>query len=266
MSAKYPLLTICIGNTHTSMAQWRDWRFETWKTGAVFPRQAEAILNQGLRGDVKILIAGVVPKERPRVCNWLKKWNASPHLYRRDFSAGIQIIPKPAEKVGDDRLLGALGALSIEPSRPWVVVDTGTAMTVNAVRPGNRSRLPRFEGGLIVPGAQLSLNVLGAGTAQLPVLKFLPSFKSDFIGRNTAQAIQYGVFQAQLATAIALAEGQLKILGARAHVMLTGGLANFAKFRIPFINAFGAKRVSICGTELLHFGLAEAWRRNAKHG
>ncbi len=118
-------------------------------------------------------------------------WVSKPGAFEKTCAVPLRCMPKPASAIGDDRLASALGALSLGPALPWVVVDCGTAMTVNAVSPlrtlpravaadappvglpvRSRGMLGTFEGGLIVPGEALMLHSLHAGTAQVP--QFMP--------------------------------------------------------------------------------------------
>ena len=69
------------------------------------------------------------------------------------------------ERLGIDRLIGAYAA-SIRCSTPLVVVDAGSAVTVDWVRNGPSGR-PVFAGGAILPGICLQHAVLATGTEGL---------------------------------------------------------------------------------------------------
>ena len=87
----------------------------------------------------------------------------------------LDIKPVPSQSVGEDRLAACLGALALSPDAAWVVVDCGTALTLNVVNPIDRNTALRhstsalleglgtFEGGLILPGERLMLNSLFTG-------------------------------------------------------------------------------------------------------
>src|SRR5258707_3338212 len=68
------------------------------------------------------------------------------------------------ERVGLDRLAAALAAKAIRGTRPTIVVDAGTAITVDLV-----SADGAFEGGVILPGFRLTAQALAAGTNLLPL-------------------------------------------------------------------------------------------------
>lgn len=93
-------------------------------------------------------------------------------------------VPDPS-RVGPDRLLNAFTAERLY-GRPAIVVDFGTATTVDAV-----DRDGAFAGGAIAPGLQLSARALALGTALLPRVE--PEIPIAAIGRDTASAISSGV-------------------------------------------------------------------------
>lgn len=90
------------------------------------------------------------------------------------------------ERVGVDRLLAALAARRQDPTRPVVVVDFGTAITVDPV-----SADGRFLGGCIVPGPELLAAALSRGTDRLPDLAIEPDHAP--VGEDTERAIVRGI-------------------------------------------------------------------------
>jgi pantothenate kinase type III len=135
-------------------------------------------------------------------------------------------------------------------------------MTINAVTPARRGAVPRFEGGLIVPGTLTALLALSEYTAQLPSLERLPVTgwpHSMFIGRSTKQAMLLGVYKAQIAAAVALAKGQMRELGPRTRVILTGGGSGEGGFFLEFLESFPRGKV-IAFSDLVHLGLFSAWK------
>ena len=70
------------------------------------------------------------------------------------------------ELVGRDRLMAALGAYS-ELKAEVIIVDAGTALTVDALKLGRAGEAPRFLGGAIAPGPAALAAALGGAGAQL---------------------------------------------------------------------------------------------------
>ena len=219
------------------------WRWAVFLTDGTFSESCTAAvpvraLVEALRlcvnalgtPDVPVILAGVVPVTVKRLEKALRT-RFRVYRFRRDFPCPLEIVPRPARAVGDDRLAAALGALALDAGVPWVVLDAGTALTVNAVRPlpapgkGKRAgrRLGRFEGGLIVPGEALALRVLHAGTARLPALNPWSKGHAPAIGHSTGEAMRAGARRAQAAAACALARAQAEQLGSRTRIALTGG-------------------------------------------
>ena len=132
-------------------------------------------------------------------------------------------VDRPAE-VGPDRLVNALAAHHLH-GGAIVVVDCGTATTVDAVAPDGA-----FLGGAIAPGLELGLEALAARTAKLPRIELRQPDRA--IGRDTVSAIQAGTilgYQALVAGLLArvrreLAD-QLGIDPGRVTAILTGGLS-----------------------------------------
>ncbi len=99
--------------------------------------------------------------------------------------------------LGADRLAAVCGALALDASgcvvgaSPLVVVDAGTAVTVEAVGV-SASGGAVYLGGGIAPGPVLMAAALARGTAQLPALDLAPRLPGA-IGRSTAGAIEAGV-------------------------------------------------------------------------
>ncbi|PQO36980.1 hypothetical protein C5Y96_07410 [Blastopirellula marina] len=98
-------------------------------------------------------------------------------------------IPSP-EKVGLDRLAAAVAANHMrQKDRPAIVVDAGTAITVDAV-----SAQGEFVGGAILPGMRTSAKALASQTDALPQITIDLENKPAAIGTNTTEAMQSGLF------------------------------------------------------------------------
>ena len=106
----------------------------------------------------------------------------------RDFTAPIENLCRPQAGVGLDRLFCAAAAAA-KGRLPAVVIDAGTAITVDLV-----DGQGRFRGGAIAPGLGISFAALHQHTGGLPLIE--PSDLGDAVpalGTNTKAAIQSGV-------------------------------------------------------------------------
>lgn len=128
-------------------------------------------------------------------------------------------LPEPA-KVGIDRLAAAAAANRLRtPARPAVVVDCGTAVTVDIL-----SKNGVFLGGAILPGAPLMAKGLADGTSKLPQIAALErGVPPAMPGKATAEAIAVGIgwgFRGAVSRLVAEAQ---HAVGGDAEVVLTGG-------------------------------------------
>ena len=123
------------------------------------------------------------------------------------------------EGVGVDRLLAVEGILT-EYDAPFVVIDAGTAITVDFV--SLRGNEPCFEGGLIIPSFLASLNALNESTSKLPRLE--PGMPINIIGKNTKEAMLSGVCN----TIVRGVEVLIDEAGYK-NLFVTGGAGSFFK-------------------------------------
>jgi type III pantothenate kinase len=134
-------------------------------------------------------------------------------------------VDEPA-KTGIDRLLAAWAAYDCtyaqnQPNGPIIVIQAGTAVTVDFV---NSEGV--FCGGAIMPGLGLSLQLLAAGTDQLPWLgNHFVDILPELPGKNTVQAISAGVNAALVGGASHLVQRyrDQSPNGPNVKVVVTGG-------------------------------------------
>lgn len=126
-------------------------------------------------------------------------------------------IPRP-DTVGVDRLLDAVAANHLRPpARPAVVVDVGTAITVDLV-----SADGAFRGGAILPGIAMSARAMHEYTDLLPLTDMAElSTPPPALGTATVSAIHSGLFWGGVG-AIRFVVEQLADRG-KPQVVLTGG-------------------------------------------
>lgn len=98
----------------------------------------------------------------------------------------IQINYETPETLGKDRIAAAVGAYAKFPNNSVVIIDIGTALTIDFVSKDNC-----FEGGIISPGQELRFKALHHFTGKLPLEK--PEVETQLTGLSTKQAIQFGV-------------------------------------------------------------------------
>lgn len=151
-----------------------------------------------------IIASTIVAGSNPPVTNQLLgNWPQQPGtLTVIDDGRSIPIavdVDQPAA-VGIDRLLTAFaGRRLVSDQQPLIVIDSGTATTVNLITADGT-----FRGGAILPGLRLSACALHDYTAKLPLLDTdqlstsLQHVDAPLPGRNTQDAMKAGLFWGQL--------------------------------------------------------------------
>ncbi|MEQ8748170.1 MAG: type III pantothenate kinase, partial [Amphiplicatus sp.] len=143
---------------------------------------------------------------------------------------GIDVrIPKPSE-AGADRLVNAVGAF-VAYGGPLVVVDSGTATNFDMVGADGA-----FEGGIIAPGINLSMQALHEAAAQLPRIAI--QRPATVIGKDTVGAMQSGVFWGYVSLIEGLIERIKAEYAAPLKVVATGGIASLFEGATDCIDIF----------------------------
>jgi len=176
-------------------------------------------------GPAVVLVASVHDVAATRLEAMIAELAATQHRQLRqrrvladDLPLEIDLL-EPA-KVGIDRLAAAAAANRLRtPARPAVVVDCGTAVTVDLL-----SKNGVFLGGAILPGAPLMAKGLADGTSKLPQIAALErGVPPAMPGKATAEAIAVGIgwgFRGAVSRLVAEAQ---HAVGGDAEVVLTGG-------------------------------------------
>ena len=130
----------------------------------------------------------------------------------------IRVDVQTPETTGIDRLLNARGAMRQWPGQAVIIVDSGTATTVDVVADN------QFRGGAILPGVRLSTRALHEHTDALPLVETESLSVADMppIARSTNEAIQAGVLLGQVG-AIRELSTRIRQQHTEAGMVLTGG-------------------------------------------
>ncbi len=143
-------------------------------------------------GKPPVLITGSNPVAIQTVIDqWPEQLGAPRWLIdRTTLPIHIQ-VDEPA-RVGIDRLLTAIAANHLRrPNQTAIIVDTGTAVTVDAV-----GSTGVFLGGAILPGVRMGSQALHRYTSTLPEIDASTLFGSTpmALGSNTTAAIESGLY------------------------------------------------------------------------
>lgn len=129
-------------------------------------------------------------------------------------------------RLGVDRYCAAIGAIATTNQVSLLVVQFGTATTVDTVFYKGSGHYV-FQGGRILPGVGLMLGVLSKRTANLPIA----NGKYCSLPKNTDDAITTGVIEAQLGP-ISTAFSELQINTNAAKILVSGGHNEYLKSRL----------------------------------
>jgi len=252
------LLAIEQGNTNTLFAihdglawaaQWRA-ATEPQRTADEYGVWLHQLLSmQGLTmADIDdCIISSVVPQSLFNLRNLARRYlKVEPLVVGENVELGIPIrIQKPSE-AGADRLVNAIGGY-LKYGGPLILIDSGTATTFDVVGADGA-----FEGGVISPGINLSMQALHSAAARLPRVAIAKP--AHVIGKGTVEAMQSGVFWGYVALIEGLIERIKREYHAPLQVIATGGVASLFEGATDRIDAFDP--------DLTLRGLLEIVRRN----
>ena len=136
----------------------------------------------------KIGVCSVVPPINYSLASGISKYfGKEPLFIQSGIKTGLKLkVPNPKE-VGADLIADSIGASSLFPDRNLIIVDLGTASTINLV-----TKDKVFLGGAILPGLKMSVQALADGTSKLPHVEI--SRPKEPLGVATVDAIQSGIF------------------------------------------------------------------------
>jgi type III pantothenate kinase len=167
------------------------------------------------------LVASVQRAAQQRLQDWIRRERpADEYLVLGHRDLPIEVDVESPERVGMDRLAAAVAANRLRrPGRPAIVVDAGTAITVNLV-----SADGIFRGGVILPGFRLTARALAEGTDLLPLVTAdLAAEPPPIIGRSTESAIRSGLFWGNVGAVREIVKRVAHDLACPPQVFVTGG-------------------------------------------
>ena len=172
-------------------------------------------------GDITdCIISSVVPPVFNSVkTGVMKVIGKQPMVVGPGLKTGLNIHVDVPSQVGSDRIVIAVAALA-EYKAPLILMDLGTATTIEVVEPENR-----YMGGVIFPGVRLSLDALTNRAAQLPGISL--DRPKQVIGKNTVDCMRSGMMYGTAAMIDGLVDKIEEELGHKSTMIATGGLAQF---------------------------------------
>jgi type III pantothenate kinase len=220
------LLAIDVGNTQILIALYEDpaaaqisdhWRLAT---NAERTSDEYAVLVRQLLGEVQpegIAISSVVPRATAALRSMSTKYfKLDPVVVEPGTKTGMPILIDNPREVGADRIVNAIGAYDLY-GGPTVVIDFGTATTLDAVSPKGE-----YLGGAILPGIDISMDALFARADRLSRVELVEP--RSVIGKSTAEALQSGAIYGFAAQVDGICRRMQDEIG-ECTVVATGGLS-----------------------------------------
>ena len=223
------LLCIDCGNTNTVFSLWDGTEFlVTWRTSTEHQRTADqyyvwlkTLMNLH-EIDVtidEVIVSSTVPRVVFNLRVFADRYFSTRPLVVGRADCALPVNPRVDEGtiVGPDRLVNTAGAFDLH-GGDLIVVDFGTATTFDVVAPDGA-----YEGGVIAPGVNLSLEALHMAAAALPHVDITKPQR--VVGTNTVACMQSGIFWGYVGLIKEVVARIRAERGRNMRVIATGGLA-----------------------------------------
>jgi len=189
-----------------------------------------SLSKEGKRDGV-LVVSSVKPEWTKQIARIVRhELDEDIKLVGRDIPLPISAFVDDPSQVGTDRLIAAAAAFVVVENAA-VVIDVGTAVTIDLV-----DQHGVFQGGVIFPGFELGTRALQEHTAQLPKVEIRRP--SEPYGKNTADAINCGLYYSLVGALEEIIRRYAEKLGAWPQTVITGAGAELIKDDCQFIDSY----------------------------
>lgn len=223
------LLVVDAGNTQTHIGTFegselvQHWRFATVRQSTADELGAALrsllVLRRLSFGDIHAsIVSSTVPQLRPEWTRMSARYLGHEMLVvGPGVRTGMPLRYDNPREIGPDRLVNAVAGYA-RVDGACVVVDFGTAVTFDVV-----SEHGEYEGGIIFPGVEISLEALTERAAALPRIDL--GRPRVLVGKTTIDAIRSGVVYGFAAMVDGMIARLRDEMGEETEAIATGGLA-----------------------------------------
>lgn len=254
-SAPKGLLAVDIGNTNIHCGLWRGGRWEhAWRAHTVASKMADeyaVLLNSfldmaGLSYSAigGVAIGSVVPRLTTAFVELSERYlHLDPLVVTHATNTGVTVAIDQPEQAGADRIINSAAVMALYGGAA-IVIDFGTATTFDVV-----SADGAYQGGAIAPGINLAHDALVSRAARLHKIDLAPP--PSPIGKNTAHAMQSGIFLGYVALVEGMVARLKAVMGGEVKVIATGGLAPVFQRQTAVIDLI-APELTLDGLRLIY--------------
>jgi type III pantothenate kinase len=139
----------------------------------------------GLYDIEKVIISSVIV-DSPELLNSISNLQCPVVRFNNSMKLPLEINYRTPHTLGSDRVAAAVGAWSEAPGRNILVIDAGSAITIDFI-----GKDGKYNGGNIAPGIKMRLRALHEYTDRLPMVEKEGDIPA--IGYDTETAIRSGV-------------------------------------------------------------------------
>lgn len=255
-------LTIDIGNTRTKYELWNGNKLI--KNGLITLGRLKFFRRELCRYNICELIKSTEDLEAVAICSVGEDPNWYISEIDKETGGKLPVInfdQKEIERykgkidyegeIGADRIAAWLGAESLAPELPKLIVDAGTAITLDV-----SDKEGRFRGGNISLGLNGRLKALNEQTEKLPLAQ--RKYPEKIFGNHTLEALLCGAINGVVGEIIYTMRQARDIYGAKS-LWLTGGDAELIRKHLPERSLEGVDiRIE---PHLVGYGLLDAIRK-----
>ena len=197
------------------------------------------------------LFSSVVPRYQVILEKFMKKFYKIKlrEIKEKQIKKIVKINIKNKSQVGSDRIANAVGVYKKYKSN-CIVLDFGTATTFDVV-----TKNGIYNGGIIAPGLNLSLNSLVSSADQIPA--FMIKKQKKIVGKNTIEALRSGFYWGYTGLINNIISKIEKETKKKYKIIFTGGYADLFKTSI--------KRPFTIDKHITIKGIIEIFKENIKY-